>query len=88
MTTTQRQAIWELCRQGLQEAAAQAEVSWKDGERFEPEPRTPLTRQVALLIDYANRGTRTNAAPRRAGPAPNRPAIPISAAGLAPSRQG
>jgi len=67
MTSTQKQAIWELCRQGLQEAAACAEQRWEDGECFEPEPQLPLTRPIAILIDCANWETHTDpASPRTA----------------------
>lgn len=54
MTCTQKQAIWELCLQGLHDAAIRAEQSWNHGEQFEPDARLPLTRQVADLIDRAN----------------------------------
>ncbi len=54
MTSTQNQAIWELCLQGLQEAAQRAERSWLHGRRFEPEPRMPLTRSIAHLIASGN----------------------------------
>ncbi len=64
MTSTQKQAIWELCRQGLHEAADRAEQSWEGGERFTPERRLPLTREIALLIDRANWDVYARAAPR------------------------
>jgi hypothetical protein len=64
MTSTQKQAIWELCRQGLHEAADQAEQSWEDGERFKPEGRLPLTREIALLVDRANWDVYAHAAPK------------------------
>ena len=63
MTSIQNQAIWELCRQGLHGAAAEAEQAWDDGQRFEPGPQVPLTREVALLIHCANWDARKNVAP-------------------------
>ena len=80
MTSTQNQAIWELCRQGLHEAAAGAEQRWQDRKRFEPEPRLPLTRQIALLIDRANWAASTTAAPRRAARASHPRRKPVAAA--------
>jgi hypothetical protein len=68
MTFTQNKAIWELCRQGLHGAAAGAERSWGDGERFESESPLPLTRELALLIDRANWDACASAAPRRTAP--------------------
>jgi hypothetical protein len=83
MTSTQKQAIWELYRQGLQEAAARAEQSWDDGERFEPEPQLPLTRRIALLVDCANWELRTKAESQWPALASNLPS-----AAQAPSRRG
>jgi len=81
MTSTQNQAIWELCRQGLHEAAARAERRWGDGERFEPEPRLPVTREIAHLIDCGNwDACRNGAAPRMARAPSARPAPALSAA--------
>ena len=80
MTFTQKQAIWELCRQGLHEAAAEAEKSWEDGERFEPGRQLPLTRGIALLMDCANWDACTNAAAQGTTRASHLPAQPFSAA--------
>lgn len=65
MTSTQKQAIWELCRQGLHDAADQAEQSWLDGERFKAEGRLPLTRALASLVDRANWDASARSAPKR-----------------------
>jgi hypothetical protein len=54
MTPNQRKAVWELCRQGLHGVADQAEKAWSDGQRFEPEARTPLAREIAQLIRLCN----------------------------------
>jgi hypothetical protein len=80
MTSTQKQAIWELCRQGLHDAAARAEESWDDRERFEPDAQLPLTREVALWIDRANWDACGNAAVPRKARAFDRPAQALSAA--------
>jgi len=88
MTSTQKQALWELYRQGLQEAAARAEQSWNDGERFEPDPQLPLTRQIALLVDCANWELSTKAASRRPALASNLPSRYVSNADQALSRRG
>jgi hypothetical protein len=80
MTFTQKQAIWELCRQGLHDAAAQAEQSWEGGEPFEPELPLPLTRQIALLIDCANWEARRNGVAARMARADSLTAQRFSAA--------
>lgn len=54
MTPDQRNAVWELQLQGLQEAADQAERAWKDGQFFEPPARVPLSRRISHLIKMAN----------------------------------
>lgn len=63
MTSTQNQAIWELCRQGLHEAAYRAERAWLVGQRFVPEPGAPLTRSIAQLIGSGNWEVQTGMAP-------------------------
>lgn len=88
MTSTQKQAIWEMYRQGLQEAAARAEQSWNDGERFEPDPRLPWTRQIALLVDCANWELSRKAALRRSAMASNLPSRYVRNADQALSRRG
>jgi hypothetical protein len=54
MTTNQRKAIWELCRQGLHEVADQAERAWADGQPLQLSGRTPLAREIAQLIRTCN----------------------------------
>ena len=71
MTSAQKQAIWELCRQGLHEAADQAEQSWEHGERFKPAGRPPVTREIALLVDRANWDVYARASPTRIVRRPN-----------------
>lgn len=80
MTGTQKQAIWELCRQGLQEAAARAERAWDERAPFEPDTRLPMTREIALLIDQTNRDADTKVRSERTAPAPGLSGSPLSAA--------
>lgn len=54
MTPNQRKAVWELCRQGRHEVADQAEKSWSDGHRFEPDQSLPLAREIVQLIKISN----------------------------------
>lgn len=54
MSTTQDQALWELCRQGLHRLAEEAEGAWQRGQRFVPDGRTRVAREVAQLIDLCN----------------------------------
>lgn len=65
MTTAQIQALWELRRQGLQDAADQAEVHWEGDQPFAPSPLLPLNRAIAQLIDCANWDTCEKASPKR-----------------------
>lgn len=76
MTCTQKQAIWELCRQGLHEAAMQAEHSWDHGGRFDPEAQLPLSRSIADLIDRANWESHEQAAWPRQAALSKRPSPP------------
>jgi hypothetical protein len=54
MTVRQKQAIWELCRQGFPLAADEAAECWEDGERYAPngELRVPL--EVEQLLETCN----------------------------------
>lgn len=54
MSTKQVQAVWELCRQGFQITADDAEKSWRNGEPFEPRDKLPLGRSLESLIDQCN----------------------------------
>jgi hypothetical protein len=54
MTRNQDQALWELYRKGLHRAADEAEAAWERGQRFVPDQRVPLDRQIAHLIDICN----------------------------------
>jgi hypothetical protein len=54
MTRSQDQAVWELYRKGLHWVAEEAEATWKRGQRFMPDARIPLDRQVWRLIELCN----------------------------------
>lgn len=55
MTTSQSQAIWELCRQGLHMSADRAERCWESGVAYQPEFRVKIPRGVNTLIERSNR---------------------------------
>ena len=54
MTSHQDRALWELCRQGFQGAAAEAEQAWAHGRGFTPSEPLPLAREIRELIRIAN----------------------------------
>lgn len=54
MTVNQRQAIWELCRQGLPLLAQAAETQWSVGQSFKLDSGIQVARQVRKLIDQCN----------------------------------
>ena len=62
MTANQKRALREMYRQGLHVAAAQAEQAWHDGQRFEPDQRTPLGRGIEDLIRVCNWEVQAHAA--------------------------
>lgn len=68
MTVTQRQAIWELCRQGFPLIAQSAELQWSNGQRFSLDTNIDVARQVRKLIDQCNRELFTR--PHQAGSHP------------------
>jgi hypothetical protein len=80
MTCTQKQAIWELCRLGLHQAATSAEQAWDNGRHFEPESQLPLTREIAVMIDCANWDARRKTASQRPQRAIHRSVHAVSAA--------
>jgi hypothetical protein len=55
MTTSQSQAIWELCRQGLPLSADDAERCWEQGDTYELDYHVKVPRLVNALIDECNR---------------------------------
>lgn len=55
MTSTQSQAVWELCRQGLPLIADDAAQLWDQGRPFEFETPVRLNRTLQALIDQCNR---------------------------------
>jgi hypothetical protein len=54
MTTSQSQAVWELCRQGLPLTADEAAERWEKGETYEPELPARMTRVIEHLIERSN----------------------------------
>jgi len=54
MTSSQSQAVWELCRQGYPLAADEAAEHWEKGEPFQPDLGARVSREVEHLIDCAN----------------------------------
>lgn len=61
MTTSQSQAVWELCRQGLHLSAYKAERSWQRGDTYHLEFHGKLPRGVISLIERCNREVRYHA---------------------------
>lgn len=54
MTTIHAQAVWALCREGLQSCADEAESRWRRGEPYHPDRRTGISRSLAELIRRGN----------------------------------
>jgi len=54
MTMLQAQAVWRLCREGLQQCAADAEAHWRRGEPYELNERRQTSKEVADLIRRSN----------------------------------
>jgi hypothetical protein len=54
MTTSQAQALWELCRQGLPLSAAEAEHCWEQGQIYKLREPVKLPPKVEGLIDLCN----------------------------------
>jgi hypothetical protein len=54
MKPYQDKAVWELCRQGFQGVAAEAEAAWSKGEGFKPTEPLPIARGLLELIRIAN----------------------------------
>ncbi len=54
MTTSQSQALWELCRQGLPLSAYEAAHCWEQGQTYKLRERVKLPREVEGLIDLCN----------------------------------
>lgn len=54
MTSTQSQAIWELCRQGLPLIADEAAECWDQGLHFKLRAPVRLARSVEALIAQCN----------------------------------
>jgi hypothetical protein len=55
MTTSQSQAVWELCRQGLHMSADRAERCWQSGVPYRPDFHAEIPRGVKMLIERSNR---------------------------------
>jgi hypothetical protein len=54
MTTSQTQAVWELCRQGLPLLADEATERWNQGQPFELDAELRLARYIKYLISQSN----------------------------------
>jgi hypothetical protein len=54
MTSSQEQAVWELCRQGFPLAAEEAAAHWEKGEAYQPDLGVRVPREVKHLIDCSN----------------------------------
>ena len=54
MTTSQNQAVWELCRQGLPLIADEAAKRWDQGQPFELDAQLHLARSIKYLISQCN----------------------------------
>jgi hypothetical protein len=54
MTTSQTQAAWELCRQGLPLIADEATERWSRGQTFELDAELHLARSIQHLISQCN----------------------------------
>ena len=54
MTTYQSQAIWELCRQGYPIQADEAELRWRSGGAYHPDPYMKISRTLLVLINQCN----------------------------------
>ena len=54
MTTSQLQAVWELCRQGFPLTADEAAECWEKDEIYEPDRLLPVTLEIERLIDRSN----------------------------------
>jgi hypothetical protein len=54
MTTSQAQALWELCRQGLPLSADEAEHCWEQGQTYKLREPVKLPREVECLIELCN----------------------------------
>ncbi len=57
MTGQQKNAIWEMWRQGLHRLAARAERQWEDGETLVLGASVRVPRMLKNLIDQCNRQT-------------------------------
>jgi len=56
MTMTQAQAVWALCREGLQQCADEAEANWLRGQPYDLDEQVPTTKVVRDLIRRSNIG--------------------------------
>ena len=54
MTHIQSQAVWELCRQGLQLAAYEAEHNWDQGQIYRLDLYLQVPRWIRSLIERCN----------------------------------
>jgi len=54
MGTYQLQALWELCRQGYPISADEAELRWRSGEVYRPDPQMRVPRALQALIELCN----------------------------------
>ncbi|MEA3277116.1 MAG: hypothetical protein U9Q81_17880 [Pseudomonadota bacterium] len=64
MTSSQAQAIWELCREGFPLVAYEAETHWQRRDVYAPDRHTNVSRALEHLIERCNweteeRSTRT-----------------------------
>jgi len=55
MTTSQSQAVWELCRHGLHMSADRAERCWQSGVAYQPDFHAKIPRNIKTLIERSNR---------------------------------
>jgi hypothetical protein len=60
MTSTQSQAVWALCRQGLPLAADEAEQCWSRGQAYHLDFLGQIPRSINALIEQCNWETETN----------------------------
>jgi len=56
MTIIQAQAVWALCREGLQQCADEAETKWLRGEPYHLGDQFRIPKSVADLIRRSNLG--------------------------------
>ena len=63
MTNYQLRTIWELCRQGLQMSAYDAERCWEHGDMYHLDYDVKVPRLIKSLIECSNRDVQQIARP-------------------------